>query len=122
MAESWQAYRWGADWREKAELARETRWALRILTCHSAACRRRRRCLAAPGRCPGAQRYPNPESEDGIALKLLRMMVEERLAELDAGPDGAEAASAAKAEAGERRRRLAFAQAREQLRRGLGRN
>ena len=120
MTESWRSYDGGGDWREEAEQAQETRRALRILTCHSAACRRRRRCLAAPARCPGLQRYPNSESDDGDALKLLRMRVEERLAELEAGPEAAEAASAANAEAGKRRRRLAFVQAREILERGEG--
>jgi hypothetical protein len=48
------------------------------------------------------------------------MRVEERLAELEAGPEAAEAASAANAEAGKRRRRLAFVQAREILERGEG--
>lgn len=113
----------GTGYSEEKEQAFQDCWALRILTCPRAACRRARRCRreARPERCPGLERYPFSEQESHERVRMVRAMIKRRLEEIEAGRRPSAAAEAASAAADKRRRALALENARRMLKQERGR-
>ncbi len=102
------------QWHRDVDQAQEDIWAIRILDCPNRTCGRTRSCLNPAG-CPALAKHPTPKAADQLLLNRLRRLLLERKRAIDAGP----AADAARRERWKRdvkrRRRIAFARAREVL-------
>src|SRR4051794_19995320 len=77
-------------------------WARRILQCVKTACRRRKECMS-PRTCPMLNVYPVSQEDLGFRLRSVRAALKRRLDEIEAGPEVAAAAAAARTAKGARR-------------------
>ena len=61
-------------------------WALRVLICRKRGCRRSKACRTQQT-CPGLAVIPIPKAIEGMRLRRVRRLLEERYNAIEAGPE-----------------------------------
>jgi hypothetical protein len=87
-------------------------WARGILACPNPACRRRRRCTLGVMACPALKADPIPPEHTEDVKAVIYRLLQERAAEISAGPEAKAAGDARRDREDARRKALAFKRAR----------
>ena len=97
----------------EVEQRHQDNWARRILACPNSACRRKRRCTLGVMACPALQADPIPPEHTEDVMAVIYRLLQQRAAEISAGPEAKAAGDARRDREAERRKALAFKRARE---------
>ncbi len=98
---------------EEVQQRHEDGWARRILACPKPACRRGRRCTLGVMACPALLADPIPEEHFEDMKAVIYRLLQQRAAEITAGPEAKAAGTAKRDRESARREALAFKRARE---------